>query len=490
MKLANPTLLRNSCYIRGRWIATDDARIIKITNPATGQVFAEVPDLSREQTVEAIEAAHQAFPDWRDRTAEERAGLLHRWHDLIMANAADLARLMTAEQGKPLAEAAGEVSYGASFIRWYAEEARRVYGETIPARSGDQRILVIRQPVGVCALITPWNFPIAMITRKAGPALAAGCTLVARPASQTPLCALALAALAEEAGFPPGVFNVITGSSAVIGPELTGNPKVRKLSFTGSTEVGKKLLADCAGTVKRVSMELGGNAPLIVFDDADLDRAVEQTVACKFRNTGQTCVCANRIYVQAGVYQEFSEALARRVASLRVGPGTTDGVDQGPLINADAVSKVKDHIADATRLGAVILTGGEPHELGGNFFQPTVLGQCTQNMAVAVEETFGPVAPLFRFETEAEAIAMANDSEVGLSGYFFSRDMGRILRVAEALEVGMVGVNTGVISDAAVPFGGVKESGMGREGGRQGMAEYLEDKYILLSGIQENHSRS
>ncbi len=483
MQLTNPRLLREQCFVAGNWCSAASGKTIDVVNPADASVVAKVPSFSSEETRDVIDKAEQAQKSWRNTTADYRAELLHKWYQLIMENADDLAALMTAEQGKPLTEAKGEVNYGASYVRWYAEEARRVYGETIPAKATNQRILVIRQPVGLCAFITPWNFPIAMITRKAAPAIAAGCCMIARPASQTPLCALALAALAEEAGFPAGVFNVITGSSGDIGPELTSNPKIKKVSFTGSTEVGKILLKQCADTVKKVSMELGGNAPLIVFDDAELETAVQGAMASKFRNTGQTCVCANRIYVQSGIYEQFAARLSEEIAKLIVGPGTQAKVTQGPLIDSAAVSKVQELLADAVEKGASVRIGGNPHELGGNFFQPTLIDQCTNDMLVAKEEAFGPIAPLFKFESEEEVLQLANDTDVGLAGYFFSRDMGRIMRVAEGLEVGMVGVNSGVISNETVPFGGVKESGMGREGGRQGISEYLEDKYILLSGI-------
>ncbi len=482
MKLEHSALLHTQCYINGNWV--DGANgTIAVDNPATGELIASVPNLGAKETRQAIDCAQAALPAWRARAAAERAALLMQWYQLIKSHRQDLARIMTAEQGKPLTEALGEVDYGASFVKWYAEEAVRVYGETIPAPRTDQRIWVIRQPVGVCALITPWNFPLAMITRKAAPALAAGCTLISRPASLTPLTALALAELAHQAGFPAGVFNVISGDSGPIGAELTSNEMVRKLSFTGSTAVGRKLLAQCAGSVKKVSMELGGNAPFIVFDDADLDAAVEGIMASKFRNTGQTCVCANRIYVQRSVYQEFADRLVGRVADLLVGPGDEAGVNQGPLINSDALEKVEEHIADATSKGAALLCGGKRHVRGGLFFEPSVLSHCRGDMLVAQEETFGPVAPLFAFEDETDVLTQANATEVGLAAYFYSRDMGRIMRIAEGLEVGMVGVNAGIISTAVAPFGGVKQSGIGREGGRQGLLEYLEEKYILLGGI-------
>ncbi len=477
-------LLRQDAYIDGAWVAADDGARFPVTDPATGTVLAEVPDMGAAETRRAIAAAEAAWPAWRARTAKERAAILRRWYDLQMAHQEELARLMTAEQGKPLAEARGEVVYGASFVEWFAEEAKRIYGDTIPAPAGDRRIVVIKQPVGVVASITPWNFPIAMITRKCAPALAAGCPVVIKPAELTPLSALALAALAEEAGFPPGVLNVITTARArEVGAELTANPTVRKLSFTGSTPVGKLLIRDCAETVKKVSMELGGNAPFIVFDDADLDAAVAGAMASKYRNAGQTCVCANRILVQDGVYEAFAMKLAAAVASLKVGPGVEEGVSQGPLINAAAVAKVEEHIADALANGARVVCGGSRHALGGTFFEPTILADVTPSMKVAREETFGPVAPLFRFHDEAEAIAMANATEFGLAAYFYSRDIGRCWRVAEALEYGMVGINEGIISTEVAPFGGVKESGLGREGSKYGLDEFLEIKYLCMGGL-------
>lgn len=483
MKLNRPSLLRQQAFIDGKWLDADSQKQIEVRNPANGELVASVPNMGESETRRAISAASTAFASWKSASADERSELLMAWYQLIMENADDLATIMTAEQGKPLSEAKGEVAYGASFLKWYAEEARRIYGETIPAKSADQRILVLRQPVGVCATITPWNFPIAMITRKAAPALAAGCTLISRPASLTPLSALALAALAEEAGIPPGVVNFLTGDSAAIGGELTSNPEVRKLSFTGSTDVGRKLMAQCALTIKNISMELGGNAPFLVFDDADLDAAVEGVMVSKFRNTGQTCVCANRIYVQKSVLKEFSERLAERITKLKVGRGDQEGVEQGPLINQAAIDKVEEHIQDAKAKGAQVVVGGHPDQLGGLFYTPTLLTDCTAEMLIAKEETFGPVAPLFPFEDEEEALRLANASEVGLAGYFYSRDMARIMRVAEGMEVGMVGVNSGLVSNAAAPFGGVKQSGIGREGGHQGIDEYLEEKYILLAGI-------
>ena len=483
IQLSDQRLFREQCYVDGSWIGADDAKTIKVTDPATGETIGTVPGVGVDETRAAIDAAERALPAWRAKTGKERGAILRRWFELVMANADDLAYLMTREQGKPLAEAKGEIGYGASFLEWFAEEAKRVYGDTIPQTVASRRILVLKQPVGVCAAITPWNFPNAMITRKAGPALAAGCTMVLKPASLTPYSALAMAELAERAGVPAGVFNVITGSAGPIGTELCANKKVRKLSFTGSTDVGKILLKQCADTVKRVSMELGGLAPFIVFDDADLDKAVEGAIACKFRNCGQTCVCTNRIYVQAGIYDEFAKKFAAATAKLKVGPGTAKDVYIGPLIDAQAVEKVEEHVGDATAKGATVMLGGKRHQLGGQFFEPTVLANCNEGMKVAHEETFGPVAPLFRFETEEDVIRQANDADVGLAGYFYARDIGRIFRVAEAMEVGMVGVNDGVISVEVAPFGGIKESGMGREGSKYGIEEYLDLKYVSLGGI-------
>jgi succinate-semialdehyde dehydrogenase/glutarate-semialdehyde dehydrogenase len=454
-----------------------------VRNPATGEDLARVPDMGATETRRAIEAANAAWPAWRALTAKQRGAILRAWNDLIVANADDLALLMTSEQGKPLAEARGEVLYGASFVEWFAEEAKRTYGEVIPQTISGQRLLVLKQPIGVCAAITPWNFPCAMITRKVAPALAAGCPVVVKPAEQTPLTALALAVLAERAGFPPGVFNLVTGSAVSapqIGGELTSNPIVRKLSFTGSTEVGRLLMAQCAPTLKKISLELGGNAPFIVFDDADVDAAVAGAMASKYRNAGQTCVCANRLLVQAGIYEEFAAKLAAEVAKLKVGAGTTAGVTQGPLIDAQALEKVEAHVADAVSQGARVLAGGKRHAMGGTFFEPTVLADVTPAMRCAREETFGPVAPLFKFHDEAEAIALANATEYGLAGYFYARDLGRVWRVAEALEYGMVGVNVGLIANEVAPFGGVKQSGIGREGSRHGIEEYLETKYVCL----------
>ncbi len=482
--IQDPGLLKNACYVDGAWAAADSGRRFDVTNPANGAVIESVPDMGEAETRRAVAAANAAWPAWRAKTAKERAVILRQWFEQIMANQEDLAWLMTLEQGKPLAEARGEVAYGASFVEWFAEEAKRVYGDTIPAPFSDRRYVVIKQSIGVVAAVTPWNFPIAMITRKCAPALAAGCPVVVKPAALTPLCALALAELAERAGVPKGVFNVITSASgATIGRELTRNPLVRKLSFTGSTEVGKVLIRECADTVKKVSMELGGNAPFIVFDDADLDAAVAGAMASKYRNTGQTCVCVNRFLVQDGVYDAFCEKLEAEVAKLKVGDGRVEGNNQGPLINEAAVEKVEQHIDDALTKGARLVCGGKRHGLGGTFFEPTVLADVTPGMAVAREETFGPVAPLFRFQDEAEAIVMANDTEFGLAAYFYSRDIGRIWRVGEALEYGMVGINEGIISTEVAPFGGVKESGLGREGSKYGIDEFVEIKYMCMGGL-------
>jgi len=481
--LQDPTLFRRQCFINGQWLDADDGGTFPVNNPASGEIIGTVPKMGAAETRSAIEAANAAFPAWRARTAAERSQLLRRWYELLLENKEDLAILMTAEQGKPLAESRGEIAYAASFIEWFAEEGKRVYGDTIPTYQNDKRIVVIKEPIGVCAAITPWNFPAAMITRKAGPALAVGCTMILKPASQTPYSALALAVLAERAGIPAGVFNVVTGASGAIGGELTANPIVRKVTFTGSTEVGKLLMQQCAGTVKKVALELGGNAPFIVFDDADLDAAVEGAIASKFRNTGQTCVCTNRFLVQAGVYDAFTEKLSVAVGKLTVGDGLKGETQQGPLIDMKAVEKVEEHIADAVSKGASIVTGGQRHELGGSFFRPTVLADVTPAMAVAREETFGPVAPLFRFTTDDEAVSMANDTEFGLASYFYSRDIGRVWRVAEALEYGIVGINTGLISSAVAPFGGVKESGIGREGSRYGVDDFVEIKYLCMGGI-------
>ncbi|MDF3839292.1 NADP-dependent succinate-semialdehyde dehydrogenase [Cupriavidus basilensis] len=481
LKLQDPSLLRQQCYIDGRWV--DAERHIDVTNPATGERVGQVPLLGADETRQAIEAANRALPAWRARTAKERSALLRKWFELLLANQDDLARIMTAEQGKPFAEARGEIGYAASFIEWFAEEGKRVYGETIPAPVSNQRIVVTKEPVGVCAAITPWNFPAAMITRKAGPALAAGCTMVVKPASQTPLTALALVALAERAGIPAGVLSVVTGSASAIGGELSSNPLVRKLTFTGSTEVGRTLMAQTASTVKKVSMELGGNAPFIVFDDADLDAAVEGAIVSKYRNAGQTCVCANRLYVHSKVYDAFAQKLVAAVSALKVGDGMDDGVRIGPLIDDKAVLKVEEHITDAISKGARVLHGGKRHALGQSFFEPTVLADVKPDMLVAREETFGPLAPLFRFETEDEVVAMANDTEFGLASYFYARDLGRVWRVSERLEYGMVGVNTGLISNEVAPFGGVKQSGVGREGSHYGIEDYLVIKYTCMAGI-------
>jgi succinate-semialdehyde dehydrogenase/glutarate-semialdehyde dehydrogenase len=483
MKLKDAKLLRELCFIDGKWTAADNGAALDVSNPATAEKLGSVPNMGAAETRRAIAAAAAALPAWRARTAKERAVIMRRWFDLMIVHQDDLATLMTAEQGKPLAESKVEIAYAASFIEWFAEEAKRLYGDIIPGHQADKRIMVLRQPVGVVAAITPWNFPAAMITRKAGPALAAGCTLVCKPATQTPYSALALAELADRAGVPAGVFNMITGSAAAIGGEMTANPLVRKLTFTGSTEVGKKLMAQCAGTVKKLSLELGGNAPFIVFNDADLDAAVQGALASKYRNTGQTCVCANRLLVQSGVYGEFAAKLKAAVAQLRVGDGLAGATDQGPLIDAKAVAKVEEHIQDALAKGAKVLLGGKRHALGGSFFEPTILTDVTPKMLVAREETFGPVAPLFKFETEAEAIAMANDTEFGLAAYIYTRDLARSWRVSEAVEYGIVGLNTGIISTEVAPFGGVKESGTGREGSKYGILDYTEIKYICVGGV-------
>ncbi|MEO1091412.1 MAG: NAD-dependent succinate-semialdehyde dehydrogenase [Pseudomonadota bacterium] len=482
-RLKDPTLLQDGVFIDGAWTTADSGKRFAVTNPADGKVLAHVPDCGADETRRAVAAADRAFVDWRQRTAKERAQALQAWFDLLMANADDLAMLMTLEQGKPLAEAKGEVVYGASFAEWFAEEAKRVYGDTIPSPFPSRRILVLKQPIGVCGMITPWNFPLAMITRKCAPALAVGCTVVIKPAGLTPLTALAATELARRAGFPAGVMNVVTGNSKAIGGELTSNRQVKKISFTGSTEVGKVLLEQCASTVKKVSLELGGHAPFIVFDDADLDAAVEGAIGSKFRNAGQTCVCMNRLYVQAGVHDAFAERFAERVASMTVGNGLQAGVDQGPLIDAAAVAKVEEHVADAVAKGARVVTGGRRHDAGAQFFQPTVLAGCTAEMLIAREETFGPVAPIFRFDSEAEVLQLANDSDVGLAGYFYARDLGRVMRVAEALEVGIVGVNDGVVSTEVAPFGGFKQSGLGREGSKYGVDDYLQLKYVSLGGL-------
>ncbi len=483
LPLRDPSLFRQACAVDGKWIEADNGKTIDVRNPATGEVVGTVPALGVAETRRAIEAASRALPAWRGLLAKERAAILRRLFDLMLANTDDLAMIMTAEQGKPFSESKGEIAYAASFIEWFAEEGKRVYGDTIPQPQHGRRIIVQKEPIGVFAAITPWNFPAAMITRKAGPGWAAGCTGVIRPASQTPFSALALAVLAERAGMPPGVCNVITGPSREVGGELTSNPIVRKLSFTGSTEVGATLLAQIAPTIKKASMELGGNAPFIVFDDADLDAAVIGAMASKYRNAGQTCVCANRLLVQAGVYDAFAAKLKEAVGKLKVGNGMDDGVTQGPLINAEAITKIEQHIADAKRLGASVLMGGERHALGGNFFQPTILTDVPREAEIFRDETFGPVAPLFRFETEAEAIEMSNDTPFGLAAYFYSRDVGRIFRVAEALEYGIIGINEGIISTEVAPFGGMKSSGLGREGSKYGIEDYLEVKYLAIGGI-------
>ncbi|QDF98043.1 succinate-semialdehyde dehydrogenase (NADP(+)) [Azoarcus sp. DD4] len=483
LHLNNPSLLKTTCYIAGVWTPADNGETFPITDPATGEVIATVPRCGAAETRRAIDAAERAFQAWRRSTAAERARVVRRWFELMMANQDDLARIMTAEQGKPLAEARGEIAYAAAYLEWFAEEARRAYGDVVPSPFADRRLVVTKEPVGVCAAITPWNFPSAMITRKAGPALAAGCAMVLKPAEQTPLSALALAALAEEAGVPPGLFSVVTGKASAIGGELTANPIVRKLTFTGSTGVGRLLMQQCAPTIKKLSLELGGNAPFIVFDDADLDAAVAGAIASKYRNAGQTCVCSNRFLVQDGVYEAFAEKLTAAVAALKVGKGTDEGVTQGPLIDEPAAAKVESLVADAVGKGARVLAGGKRHALGGTWFEPTVLADVTPAMAVAKEEIFGPVAPLFRFSTEDEAVAMANDTEFGLAAYFYARDLGRVWRVSERLEYGMVGINTGLISTEVAPFGGIKQSGLGREGGRHGLDEYLETKYLAMGGL-------
>jgi succinate-semialdehyde dehydrogenase / glutarate-semialdehyde dehydrogenase len=481
LKLKDRTLFRQQCYVDGAWRNADSGKTLAVTNPATGEVLGTVPNMGAAETRHAVEAANAAWPAWRAKTAKERSAILRKWAELMMANQEDLAIIMTAEQGKPLTESRGEIAYAASFIEWFAEEARRVYGDTIPGHLPDKRIVVIKQPVGVCAAITPWNFPAAMITRKVGPALAAGCTMVSKPASATPFSALALAELAERAGVPKGVFSVVTGSAKAVGGEMTSNPLVRKLTFTGSTEIGKVLLEQCARTVKKTSMELGGNAPFIVFDDADLDAAADGAIASKYRNAGQTCVCANRILVQDKVYDAFAAKLAERVAKFKIGNGLEPGVTIGPLIDEAAVKKVEEHVSDAVAKGAKVVTGGKRHALGGLFFEPTILANVNPSMKVTKEETFGPVAPLFRFKDEAEAIRMANDTEFGLAAYFYARDLARVWRVAEGIESGIVGINTGLISTAEAPFGGVKESGLGREGSKYGIEDYLEVKYLCMS---------
>ncbi len=483
LELKDPTLFREACYIDGKWVGADSDQTVDVTNPASGDLLGTIPKMGADETRRAIEAANAAYPAWRAKTAKERATILRKWFDLMMENQEDLAKMMTAEQGKPLKESMGEIVYAASFIEWFAEEGKRVYGDTIPQHAPGKRIVVTKEPIGVCAAITPWNFPAAMITRKCGPALAAGCTMVVKPATATPYSALALAVLAERAGVPAGVFSVVTGASGAIGGEMTSNPIIRKLTFTGSTEIGKLLMEQCAGTVKKTSMELGGNAPFIVFNDADIDEAVLGAMASKFRNTGQTCVCANRLLVQDGVYEEFSMKLATAVEEMRVGDGLKGETEQGPMIDMAAVEKVEEHIQDAVSKGAKVISGGSRHDLGGTFFQPTVLAEVNTDMKVTKEETFGPVAPLYRFETEEQALQMANDTEFGLAAYFYSRDIGRVWRVMEGLEYGIVGVNEGIISTEVAPFGGMKESGTGREGSKYGIEDYLEIKYCLIGGI-------
>ncbi len=483
LPLKDPSLFRQQCYINGKWVNADSGKTIDVNNPATGEILGTVPSLGAAETRRAIEAANAAWPAWRKKTAKERANIMRKWFNLMMENQEDLAILMTAEQGKPLAESKGEIAYGASFVEWFAEEAKRVYGDTIPQHQPDKRIVVIKEPIGVVAAITPWNFPNAMITRKCAPALAAGCPVVIKPASQTPFSATALGELAERAGMPAGVLNIVTGSASAIGGEMTSNPLVRKLSFTGSTEIGKLLMQQCSGTVKKVSLELGGNAPFIVFDDADLDAAVEGAIASKYRNTGQTCVCANRLLVQDKVYDKFADKLKSAVGKLKVGDGLKGETQQGPLIDMKAVAKVEEHIADALSKGAKVIIGGKRHALGGSFFEPTILAEVNTQMAVAREETFGPVAPLFRFQTDEEAVQMANDTEFGLAAYFYSRDIGRIWRTAEQIEYGIVGINTGIISTEVAPFGGMKESGIGREGSKYGIEDFLEIKYLCMGGI-------
>jgi len=483
LALKKPDLLRQQAYINGQWCDADSAATFDVRNPATGEILGTVPDMGAAETRRAIEGAQAAWGAWRAMTAKERAAILRRWFDLMIEHAQDLAVIMTAEQGKPLSESRGEIAYGAAFLEWFAEEGKRAYGDVIPTFARDRRIVVTKEPIGVCAAITPWNFPSSMITRKAGAALAAGCPLVVKPAEQTPFSALALAVLAEEAGVPPGVFSVLTGDAPAIGGEMTSSPLVRKVSFTGSTEIGRLLMGQCAPSIKKLSLELGGNAPFIVFDDADLDAAVEGAIASKYRNAGQTCVCTNRFYVQDSVYDAFSRKLVEAVGRLRVGNGLEEGVTQGPLIDEAAVAKVREHIADAVAQGGRILTGGRPHALGHTFFEPTVLADALPTMRLAREETFGPLAPLFRFGSDADVIRMANDTEYGLAAYFYSRDIGRVWRVAEALEYGMVGINTGLISNEAVPFGGVKQSGLGREGSHYGLDDYLVVKYLCMGGI-------
>jgi succinate-semialdehyde dehydrogenase/glutarate-semialdehyde dehydrogenase len=483
LTLKDACLLRQQCYVNGEWCDADSKATFPVTNPATGEVIGHVPKMAAAETRRAIDAANAAWPAWRRKTAKERAAVLRRWFDLILENQEDLAVLMTLEQGKPLAEAKGEILYGASFVEWFAEEAKRLYGDTIPQTQNDKRLVVIKEPIGVCVAITPWNFPNAMITRKVSPALAAGCPVVVKPAGVTPFSALALAELADRAGFPKGVFNILTGDTKAIGGEMTSNPIVRHLSFTGSTEVGRILMNQCSGRIKKLALELGGNAPFIVFNDADLDAAVEGALASKYRNAGQTCVCANRLLIQEEIYQAFTNKLVEKVRQLKVGNGMDIGVTQGPLIDKNAVEKVEEHIADAVSKGATVVAGGKRHALGGTFFQPTILVNVKPEMKVAREETFGPLAPLFPFKTEEEAVRMANDTEFGLAAYFYSRDIGRVWRVSEALEYGIVGINTGIISNEVAPFGGMKQSGLGREGSKYGIDDYVEIKYLCMGGI-------
>jgi succinate-semialdehyde dehydrogenase/glutarate-semialdehyde dehydrogenase len=481
--LKDPSLFKTKAYIAGKWTQSDDETTLEVRNPATGEILGKIPRMGQQETRRAIEAANRAWPEWRKKTAKQRSIILRAWHDLMLENADDLALILTTEQGKPLAEAKGEILYAASFLEWFAEEAKRVYGDTIPTPAADKRIVVTKEPIGVCAAITPWNFPAAMITRKVGPALAAGCPIIVKPAEATPFSALALAVLAERAGVPAGIFSVVTGDPKAIGGEMTSHPIVRKLSFTGSTAIGRLLMAQCAPTVKKVSLELGGNAPFIVFEDADLDAAVAGAIASKYRNSGQTCVCTNRFYVHDKVYDAFAAKLRDAVEQLKVGRGTDDGVTQGPLINEAAVLKVESHIEDALAKGARIVTGGKRHALGHGFFEPTVLADVTPAMKIARDETFGPLAPLFRFSSDEEVIALANDTEFGLASYFYSRDIGRVWRVAEALEYGMVGINTGLISNEVAPFGGVKQSGLGREGSHYGIDDYVVIKYLCVGGV-------
>ena len=483
LPLKDASLLRQQCYVDGQWIGADDGATMPVVDPATGALVGTAPVFRAAETKRAIDAANRALPAWRAKTAKERSAILRRWNDLMLANADDLALVLTTEQGKPLAEAKGEITIGAAYVEWFAEEAKRIYGDVIPTIGNDRRLVVVKEPVGVCAAITPWNFPSSMITRKVSPALAAGCTVVIKPAEATPFSALALAELAHRAGFPPGVLNVVTGDAPQIGGEMCANPIVRKLSFTGSTEVGRLLMKQVAPTIKKISLELGGNAPFIVFDDADLDAAAEGAIVSKYRNAGQTCVCANRFFVHEKVYDAFARKLAEKVAALKVGRGTESGVTQGPLINADAVAKVEEHLADARARGAKVATGGKRHALGGTFYEPTVLTGVTPDMQIFREETFGPVAPLIPFRDDAEVVELANRTEFGLASYFYSRDIGRIWRVAEALEYGMVGVNTGLITTEVAPFGGMKQSGLGREGSKYGVEEFVEVKYVCFGGV-------